>query len=192
MHISMPQLDRAFAKVRSELTELGLLAEGKYLDRIDLMRAALPAITTMGYVFHDGVGWFTRLIGFREGVIYVPSVAPVQPRTPGLTLVDVVRHEFAHAWAWHDPKRVNGPWFRRTFGARYGKDWPEGEPEFDADAFVSEYATTSPAEDFAETFMTFLRCRRSLHRFRTHRRLHRKLAAVAAQVRRTAAELRLQ
>ena len=190
MYVSMDKLDRAFARVRAELHEVGLLGDGVYLDQIDLVRVALPALSTMGYVYDGLMGWFDRLAGFRERTIYVPIVAPIERRKPGATLSDVIRHEFAHAWAWLAPGLMRRPWFHRTFGGRYSAAWSGERPEFDARAFVSTYATTSPAEDFAESFMTFLRCRRSLHRFRTRPHLLKKLTAIATLVRTTASDLR--
>jgi hypothetical protein len=192
MYIGMNRLNRAFDHVRSELREVGLLEDGIYLDKIDLVRATLPALSTMGYFFDTGTSWFDRLVGFKEATVYVPIVAPIEKHRPGHTLLDVIRHEFAHAWAWLDPRRVNGAWFHKTFGGPYASEWPDDAPEFDSKKFVSKYATTSPAEDFAESFMMYLRCRRSLERLRSRRRLHRKLTAVASLVRATATELRLK
>jgi hypothetical protein len=169
------QLDDAFHVVRCELAELGLLDEGRYLDRIDCVRTPLPSLgDTAGYVYDEGVSWLERALWFRGGVIYVPFNAPVAPRVPGGTLRDILRHEFAHAWAWLDRPFVRRPWFRETFGAPYHGDWSI-QPDFDPDAFASNYACTLPKEDFAETFMLLLRHRRSLDRFAARRGLYRKL-----------------
>ncbi len=182
---------RAFEKVRVELWEVGLLADGKYLDRIDCHRAMLPTFEShFGYVYDERTPWLHKLLGFRAGDIYVPLNAPVRPRTPGSTLLDTVRHEFGHSWAWLDRSFVDGPWFREAFGGSYDDDWGAA-PDFDADDHVSPYAcNVRPAEDFCETFMTFLRCRRSLHRFDARRGVRRKLRAVARAVA-TAAKTRV-
>jgi hypothetical protein len=188
--ITLPRLARAFAQARRELAEVGLLERGKYLDRIACVLSPLPTGYggEMGWVFDAGPGYWA-VLGYRSGVIYVPPNPPVQAHVPGGTLLDTLRHELGHAWAWLDLRHVDGPWFRETFGARYHAEWAPGEqPAFDPDAFVSDYACCAPKEDFAETFMFFLRYRRSLDRFRSRKRLHRKLRAVQAAVRVAARE----
>jgi hypothetical protein len=172
--VTKPQLDAAFHVVRCELAELGLLDGGRYLDRIDCERTALPSIETLGFVYDDGVSWLERLVRFQGGVIYIPFNAPVTPRVLGGTLRDTIRHEFAHAWAWLDRPFVRRAWFRETFGATYHGDWA-AKPEFDPNRFASAYACEAPKEDFAETFMLLLRHRRGLDRFASRPGLHRKL-----------------
>jgi hypothetical protein len=46
------------------------------------------------------------------------------------------------------------------------------------DEFITDYATTNASEDFAETFMFFLKYRRSLERFRNRPRVYRKIRSV--------------
>jgi hypothetical protein len=180
--IPLATLDAAFQRARRDLREVGLLDDGRYLDRIDCVQALLPTLAgELGYVYDEGVEGLAKLVGFRPGVIYVPINAPTKAHVPGGTLLDTLRHEYAHAWAWLDRPFVRRAWFRETFGASYHADWPH-PPEYDPSRFVSEYACTAPKEDFAETFMTFLRCRRSLHRFARRRPLHRKLLAVERAV----------
>lgn len=205
-NVSMERLRRSFGKVRGELAEVGLLADGAYLDAIECVQPGGPDFfwSEAGFVYDEGLPWHGPITGFAPGVIYVPRNAPVTLYTPGGTLDDTVRHEFAHAWAWLDRKTVDGPWFRETFGGRYAEgcdfggkmsavfmDYPE---EFErssyAGLYASPYAMSAPKEDFAETFMLFLRHRRSLSRFRSRRGLYRKLWAVEAAVRRVRARVR--
>ena len=62
------------------------------------------------------------------------------------SLRDVVRHEYAHALEHHYPRLTGrSARFRETFG------------EGDNEDFVSDYAKTNPSEDFAETFMLYIR-----------------------------------
>ncbi len=186
--ISLARLDRAFQRARRELREVGLLEDGRYLDRIDCYQTLLPSLGgELGYVYDAGVPRLPQLVGFRPGVIYIPINAPDEAFVPGGTLLDTIRHEYAHAWAWLDPRFIAGAWFREAFGAPYRGSWRVPPADNPAE-FVSGYATTSPAEDFAETFMTFLRYRRSLGRFRSRRGVHRKLAAVERAVARAAKE----
>lgn len=186
--ITLPRLNRAYNQVRDELREVGLLEDGRYLDRIECALWPIQwEANELGFVFDEGVGWGDKLFGREAGVIYIPLRAPVRAYVPGGTLVDTIRHEFGHAWAWLDPKFLRRPWFAETFNAGYFDEWDE-PPPFDANDFVSNYATTLPREDFAETFMTFLRHRRSLTRFQNRPGVHRKLRATAAAVREAARE----
>lgn len=179
--LSMARVNRAFNHARNDLRAVGLLADGRYLDRIDCYRTALPSLSgEMGYVFDESVPWIVRLANVRPGVIYLPLDAPVSTR-PGDTLVDVVRHELGHSLAWLDRTFIERRWFSDAFGARYGDEWDE-PPEYNPAEYVSTYACTRPAEDFCETFMTFLRCHRSLHRFDRRPGVKRKLLAVARAI----------
>ena len=180
--ISMKDVNRAFAHARDDLRDVGLLADGQYLDRIDCYRAWLPSFGELGYVYDEKTPWLYRLVGFEAGAIFLPLNPDVKAYVPGGTLVDTIRHEFGHSWAWLDRKFIDGRWFRDAFGGRYGDDWAGDEPESDRMEFVSDYACTRPGEDFCETFMTFLRCRRSLHRFDGRPGVKRKLSAVASAV----------
>jgi hypothetical protein len=46
------------------------------------------------------------------------------------------------------------------------------------DEFITDYATTNASEDFAETFMFYLKYRKSLNRFRGRPGVYRKLVSV--------------
>ena len=180
--ISEPSLRRAFKRTRADLRAVGLLADGKYLDRVRCYRALLPSMGEVGYVYDSGVPWQRKLVGFEPGTIYIPLNAPVS-KTPNHSLTDVVRHEMGHAWRFLDPGFFRRPWFEETFGARYEESWGVGEtPAFDAREFVTDYARTRAAEDFCETFMVLLRCWGSLERFDRRPGVKRKLLAVAKAV----------
>ncbi|GAB4195571.1 MAG: hypothetical protein OHK0013_01910 [Sandaracinaceae bacterium] len=186
--ISLARLDRAFQRARRELREVGLLEDGRYLDRIDCYLTRVPTLgDELGYVYDAGVPFLPKLVGFRPGVIYVPINAPDRAYVPGGTLLDTIRHEYAHAWAWLDPRFLGGAWFGAAFGAPYQSRW-RWTPDEDPTEFISDYARTSPAEDCAETFMTFLRYQRSLDRFRPRRGVYRKLVAVERAIVRAAKE----
>jgi hypothetical protein len=182
--VTLDELERAFARARQDLYDVGLLDEGVYLDRIDCYLAWLPERSgELGFVYDGGVPWMRALMGYEPGVIYVPPNAPAEKHVPGGTLLDTVRHELGHAWAWLDRAYFRRPWFAAAFGAPYWKAWPDGQrPPFDRHCFVSDYATESSAEDFCETFMCFLKYRRSLERFSSAAGLHRKLRAVERAV----------
>lgn len=178
------QINRAFNRAREDLWRVGLLEDGRYLDRIDCIQSSTPRFwcRELGFVYDRGVPLEEALLGYRTGVIYIRLRPPIEAYVPGGTLVDTIRHEFAHAWAWLDARYIDRPWFRKAFGHGYDDDWSDGKPEFDEADFVSEYACEAPKEDFAETFMVYLRCHRSLDQFRARRGVYRKLKAVERAV----------
>lgn len=208
----MPKVDRAYQKVREELREIGLLADDTYLDQVEVVVTMLPSDDAYqvgyAYVFDEGVTPWAALGGYRKGTIYLPSNLPGDVNVPGGTLINTIRHEYAHAWYALDPELFAEPWFGKAFGLEYTeydttpKDvWRAGlkrcrkyqrqlkacrnPRERDAlkarqfrNDFVSEYAATLAKEDFAETFMTYLRYRNSLHRFKSRPSVWKKLRAV--------------
>jgi hypothetical protein len=178
----MPRVNQSFSKVRNELLEVGLLDNGVYLDEIELHVTILPSILgEAGYVY-EKCHPLSKLLQYKEGVIYLPSDLPSEAYVPGGTLTDVIRHEYGHCWHWLEPDYFDRPWFRKSFGNEY--DDPNklhsGNPH---DDFVSEYAMTNSAEDFCETFMMYLRYRNSLGRFTNRPGVHRKIRAVEKAVR---------
>jgi hypothetical protein len=208
----MANVDRAYNLVRNELAEVGLLDDGIYLDTVELcISDQKSGGGEWGYVF-ERVGHYAKL-GYRPGVIYLPRDLPHRPYTPGLTLTDTIRHEYAHAWFYIDPSFFRQGWFVRTFGAAYSNLEPIPYLQWQRKVFknlldvstkkaskrkrssseatrhefhertmlryfVSEYATTNASEDFAETFMFFLKYRRSLDRFAKRPIVYKKLKMV--------------
>ena len=73
----------------------------------------------------------------------------------------MLRHEYGHAVAHHHRGKIRSRKFSDVFWASH--DCKDERPwEYEEDLFVSPYAATSPSEDFAETFMFFLRHRGDL------------------------------
>ena len=70
------------------------------------------------------------------------------------SLRDVLRHEFAHAIADTHRGLFRSSYFADAFGAAHHWDF---EWEYDPEHHVTKYGATAPAEDFAETFMLYLR-----------------------------------
>jgi hypothetical protein len=216
----MPKVYRAFDKVRNELFEVGLLAEDEYLDQIDLVVSPLPSSGEAGYVFED-LGFLPKLVGYKEGVIYIPSDVPHTAYVPGGTLTDTIRHEFGHAWHWLESEFFERPWFVRAFGSSYDdpssaafhvweeklgrkknvlRDFEKLRTDRSRAAFyrkelllefVSGYAATQPCEDFAETFMFYLRNRKSVNSFQDRPGVYRKIKAVERAVKVARKELGL-
>ena len=204
---NMTKIDSAFSKVRNELCELGLLADGKYLDVIECMVSIIPSLGEAGYVFDEGVPWYANFFGYgyEEGVIYLPSNTPHELYVPGGTLADTIRHEFAHAWYWLDPEFINQSWFKLTFERAYVDQWEFGHATYRLlnsypeewqkshyyNEYVSPYAISAPYEDFAETFMTCLRYKNSLDRFKSRPGVYKKVVAVRKAIDKRAQQLGL-
>lgn len=201
----MNRAEESYNQVRHELYELGLLVDGVYLDQIELwvspLRENWPYARAHGFVYDRGVGLFDRLLGFKDGAIYLATQSASSSMSSGSTLTDVVRHEYAHAWYWLDPTFVNGPWFTRTFGSSYHSDPNEfGEAVWESfyrfpeefsksgyhQAYATPYAMCSSYEDFAETFAFLLKNQKSLHRFKSRPQLLKKINAVQSAIKRKA------
>jgi hypothetical protein len=206
----MANVDRAYNQVRNELAEIGLLADGVYLDAVELCISSAKSSGERGYVFEQ-VGHYGKR-GYRPGVIYLPRDLPHQPYKPGMTLCDTIRHEYAHAWYYIDREFFRQAWFERTFGAPYDNcasspyqswrrnlkrdpSYQEGKSRRKTDhgklkffygclyqQFITDYASTNASEDFAETFMFFVKYRRSLSRFRSRPAVYHKLKMVERAV----------
>ena len=71
------------------------------------------------------------------------------------SLRDVIRHEYGHALAHYFPELIeHSKSFEKVFGGNYYSYVPT---QMNRAAFISEYASTMPMEDFAETFMVFVK-----------------------------------
>jgi hypothetical protein len=67
-----------------------------------------------------------------------------------------LRHEYAHAFRSAHPRLILNRNFSRAFEEHYESETNFGyDPRF----FVSKYAASKPKEDFAETFMYFVKHR---------------------------------
>ena len=144
MHIiNQSQLDRANYAVTCELD-----AHGFY-------DAHIQAVAT--YLVPLGVAYGWHYYG-STGDINIPRVSFSRLshlwRGGYTSLRDVLRHEFAHAVADTHRGLFRSAFFSDSFGAAHHWDF---EWEYDPEHHVSEYAATAPAEDFAETFMLYVR-----------------------------------
>lgn len=189
-------VQKTFKKVQRELMELGIFHG--LLDEVKLCVSRLPAwvATASGWFYDCGVSRLAGLIGWQEGVIYL--ACDTAHRRDKL---QIVRHEFAHAWAWSNPRFLQKKWFRDAFKRSYfGKPWCSNlqwyirKKDFKKSKYwcthASAYATYSPAEDFAETFEVFMRHRNNLDRFRPRTGFYKKLKAVETAVKTQRKELK--
>lgn len=144
--ISYPALCRANAQVTRELN-----VHGFWNDRLDLVKVWLEPFSLLAY------GW--QYYG-STGDISIPRVSMVRvvDRMMGrahISLRDILRHEWAHAIA--DTHR--GLFRSRQFSAAFGGSHERNDAciEWDPDEHVSKYAATNPGEDYAETFMLWVK-----------------------------------
>jgi hypothetical protein len=156
--ISYKQTNSALFSVQNELYSVGLWYENSPLTKVEINWCALPHIRmydALGFFMH-GESKFDKLFGYYTGQMYIPAIvlSHLFWQTRG-SLRDVIRHEYAHAFAHHHPKLIEkSKEFKSVFGGSYYSEMPS---DMEDDAFVSDYAKTIPMEDFAETFMVYVR-----------------------------------
>lgn len=156
--VTKEQLDLAVLNTQEELYRAGFWSEGSRLTLAEVYWCRFPQVTApsaSGFFFHE-VDPIHSILGFETGHIYIPKWVllhgPWQDRG---SLRDLVRHEYAHAVAHYYPSLIQqGSRFREAFGGGY---WSEVAFEYEPEFFVTKYAATRPMEDFAETFMFYLR-----------------------------------
>ena len=142
--VTLNSLNRAVSDVQGELEAHGFF---------DTRLAAIDVyLSWCGFAF--GWCWYGT-----SGNIHIPAVSLGKMlegvvAAPKTTLRDTLRHEYGHALAHtHRALFCRVP-FKRAFGSHHDADiqW-----DYDPERHVTPYAATSPGEDFAETFMLYLR-----------------------------------
>ena len=172
--VSPADLDAALSVVQDELIANGLWER---VNRTEVFWCRLPQWPprAMGFFIHAPHPWIPRLaarLGYHVGHIYIPG-----PFVARRNLRDVLRHEYAHALAHYRPSVHRAKAFTKAFGAGYWHATPTVAQAERRDC-VSAYAQTRPMEDFAETFMLYLRRGGRLPR-RLTARIRRKWAFIA-------------
>jgi hypothetical protein len=163
MTVTLESLNAATLKSQRDLHAAGFWNEGSRLTRTDVFWCSYPVITSpiASGLFYHGTGWLDSILGFIAGHIFIPRWSLSMPWGKSDSLRDIVRHEYGHAVAHHYPMLIQrSQRFRETFGGDYNAF--EHSREGEHDEFVSKYAQTDPAEDFAETFMMNLKHRGTL------------------------------
>ena len=142
--VTLSRLNRAVSDVQRELEAHGFYDEK--LAKIDVY------LSWVGYAY--GWCWYGL-----SGNIHIPAVSIGKMfegvvGAPTTTLRDTLRHEYGHAIAHTHRALFCSVPFKRAFGSHHDADiqW-----DYDAERHVTPYAATSPGEDFAETFMLYLR-----------------------------------
>jgi hypothetical protein len=165
--VSQFTLERAVKQVRRELRVLGLWDE----------RMARVPVRRVLFGIYYGWQWYgsgsdiclpwlslNRLSDYWAGE-YKP-------------VLDIVRHEYGHAFADTHRSLIRSRRFREAFGTAHSD---ERSHEYDERVHFTEYSATNASEDFAEVFMLYVRHRGRLprqHRTRAKRakwRLMRRL-----------------
>jgi hypothetical protein len=144
--ITLSRLDKAAARVRSELDAHGLWTE--------------PVADVQIFLIENGDSYAEyEWVGTGDsGVIVVRAVATarrVEARQGTFTpLADILRHEYAHALANIYKGLIRSRQFTMAFGASYDN---HERFAYSPETHMTEYAATNASEDFAETFMRFLK-----------------------------------
>ena len=185
IYTSFDEVTRAYNKVRNELIKFGVLWDGSKMDGVECFYEPFEP--------HGLVGWM-GFYQFDDRNIHFPAVYN------GLSLdfrwhdknsaLDVMRHEFGHALAHRYPDALrDGDVFLRAFGGPYGKRPARRTDPDDWDGrCVTPYAATATQEDFAETFMLFVKHKgRIPAKFARKPAIRKKWKAVAEIVKRVAA-----
>ena len=187
IYTSFDEMSRAYNSVRRELWNLGVLWDGSRLDSVDATYLTVAPISAVaGYMgFYQPA---TQTIEFPS--VYLPFHALWMKLPAKAGALDVFRHEFGHALADLYPKALSkGGVFRAAFGGSYGED-PAEERGVDGwkERYVSEYATSATQEDFAETFMFFVKHKGKIPaKFARLPAIRKKWNAVAAIIKDVAA-----
>ena len=156
--ITLSQATNEAKDVQSELYQIGLWNEGTKLWNAHIYVTRIPLFTmaSAGAIFTHGVSSFYKFFGFEVGHIYIPKWVLSQGfwQNRG-SLRDIIRHEYGHVLAHYYPELIQHCLqFERVFGGHYFDACPSS---MNRNSYISDYACTMPCEDFAETFMVFVR-----------------------------------
>lgn len=135
--ITMSRLNRGLSHVRNELATHGLWTDA--LSEVEVYLTGLGIY--YGYQYYKS-----------SGQIEIPTISLSRLCDSLLgrevvSLRDLLRHEYTHAVADNNRGLIRSRQFRNAFGTHHD----DTESAFyDPDQHVSEYASTSASEDFAE------------------------------------------
>jgi hypothetical protein len=173
--ITFNQVNAATLHVQREFTHLGLWhAESRLLEaNVYWCIIPQPRMWDVQGIFFHGTAFLDRVLGYKDGHIYIPQfILSNMIFGQSFSLRDTIRHEYGHAFAhYYEDLIAHNNAFVDAFGAPYYSYEPVNMP---SEAFVSKYASTMPMEDFAETFMVYVRRKGELLPRHTNRLLKRK------------------
>ena len=156
--INLKQTTSAAISVQEELYKVGLWYNDSRLTQANVFWCSLPVITIPDAhaFFLAETNFWNRLLGWEPGHIYIPKYVVAQHflQERG-SLRDIIRHEYGHVFAYYYPELIeHSPEFDKVFGGGYEDTEPSNMED---EAYVSDYAKTIPMEDYAETFMVYVR-----------------------------------
>ncbi|MBO4621013.1 MAG: hypothetical protein J5654_13010 [Victivallales bacterium] len=146
LHVSKASLTASKYKIRGELRKMGFLSAGSPLDKVQcILEFRWSGLA--GYM-----GWYFS----SDQNIHIPTfcIAAMLPNGEKRILADVLRHEYGHALEGKYWKFFHCKEFRDVFGKPYGTS---KSLDTNANHYVSTYAMTCSQEDFAETFMYYIK-----------------------------------
>ncbi len=185
-YVSFGTVESAFNTVRKDLKELGLLSCGSRLDGVNCFHERLSIYGLWHGFCRNAEGLYGNAKEDQD--IHIPAVIRSGLWNGDRRVIrDDVRHEFGHALAYKFKKFFRGGIFKEAFGASYGEkkvfkggDWRK--------EYVSEYASSMTQEDFAETFMLFMKHKGKMPaRYRGKRAIEKKWKTVGRIIREIAA-----
>lgn len=167
--LSLDELNRALTLVWRELKSFGLACEG-----LDACQVCL-GVSSYAYGYQC---FGDRTEGRRCGDIILPRISLSHwtdwiIRNQKTITLDVLRHEYGHAYADINQRRIESKRFEKAFDAPHDI-WEKHVMEYDPNFHISEYAATSSGEDFAEVFMFFLKHKGRLPRKHDTKPIRRK------------------
>jgi hypothetical protein len=183
VHTPFSEVEKAFQKVRKELEELGLLWDGSKLDTVNCLHDSFP----VECVQKEAEALWKK----ERNAIIFPRFYFAGGKKD--STIDVIRHEFGHALADQYRRHLTkGDLFREAFGGNYSASPAKGtDPDDWKGRCVSEYATSATQEDFAETFMLFVKHKGKIPaKYAKKPMIVKKWKAVAEIVKRVAAMTR--
>ena len=179
IYTSYEQVSRAYNKVRMELWKLGVLWDGSKLETVGFIHDPIP----LECIWRAAEGlWKEELNAIVFPMFYLAGGEKDSS-------IDIFRHEFGHALADLYPAALKrGSVFLKAFGGAYGDKPARGtDPDDWEGRCVSRYAAKQTQEDFAETFMLFVKHKGKIPaKFAKKPVIRKKWKAVAEIVKRVA------
>ncbi len=158
VYLTEQRMKNGWSKVRSELRQLGLLG---LESRLAGLQCTYDGPVSAGTLWNGYCHRYLAYYSYQDNMIHVPAFVRQEASLKldeKRCLSDVLRHECGHALEdkYGDTGLFRDKKFIRAFGDIYGENvLPNANP----DNFVTTYAMTNIQEDFAETFMFFMKCK---------------------------------